>query len=113
MSDQGLSLSGLNRELLTTQDEYNQFLAAIINPETRSQTLAAFDKQLAEQRPQFPPAPGQPVPTKLDHQDALNRLAAGFNPPDGSMLAAANEIPSDVLAAGILQNLAQYLPLQY
>lgn len=113
LAGQGLTLSQLNREYVSLEEEYNGFLEAVMDPQTRAQALQVFDQQLAQYRAQFPTQPGQPLPPGQDYQQAFNRFASGVNPPDGSMLQAANQIPPEMLAVGILQNLADYLPPQY
>lgn len=108
---QGLTPSALNREYLTLQDEYQQFLNAVMNPQTRAQTLANFDRQLAENRPQFPGQPGQPLPPGgQDYSQAMRAIQSGVNPPDGSLLQSFNQLPPDQLAYGLLQSLSDYLP---
>lgn len=107
---QGLTPSALNREYLNLQDEYNQFLQAVMNPQTRAQALAAFDQQLAQGRPQFPGQPGQPLPPGQDYSQALRAIQSGVNPPDGSLLQNFNQLPPEQLAIGLLQNLSEYLP---
>lgn len=115
---QHFSLKDLNREYVTLQDEYQQFLELVQNPATRAQVLAQFDQELqqqqGQQRPQFPTAPGQPMGYgQGDYSQALNQFVQGVNPPDGSLQTALNQIPPDVLAMGILQTLSEYMPVQY
>lgn len=109
-------MTDLNREFVSLQEEYSGFLEAIMNPQTRAATLAEFDRAIAQQgggRAQFPTAPGQPMPPGQNYQQALQQFASGVNPPDGSLLQAANQIPPELLAMGILQTMSEYLPPQY
>lgn len=112
---QQFSLTDLNREFVTLQEEYQNFLQLIQDPSTRAQVLANFDQQLQQGRPQFPTAPGQPMPygQQGDYSQALQQFTQGVNPPDGSLYQAANQIPPEVLAMGLLQTLSEYLPPQY
>jgi hypothetical protein len=85
-----------------------------MNPQTRQQALAEFDRQISQSggRAQFPTAPGQPL-QGADYSQALRVLQSGINPPDGAALQALNQIPSEVIATGILNSLSDYWPTQF
>jgi hypothetical protein len=123
LRSQGLDLPTLNREYLTQQEQMNQLLQVMSDPQTRNQFLAEYDRLQSQsqgqsaQRPAFPGQQQSPTliqPASLDDAEywmgRLNDLSQQGFPMNqiGQVYSQWDEVPEQVW-----RNLAPYLIYTY